>query len=448
MSQDNAPWQRYPQAESLIINWLNVAQEENEAIRNMAGRMADETSTRLFDWVDHLQIKDKSADKELRKAGFEIEEIESPGTVYTHPAAMLPRIVINSEDSVSLGVAIKAENLQEFMLMNGLTGPVMGTPFSGYRSTVIHTEGPVAFYAVERRGTRTLVPLSGGAGETSAYIEAVESWSARPRDLGDEDEAMEHAVEIAEHMCELVGCNLAAHIVLQVERQYWQNRNTAGSIQKMRQDRLGLGWANQDHHTFRSSRHYFPRLVQLFETLGFHCREQFYAGEEAGWGAQVMENPVSGHVLFLDLDLAPDELEIDFAHQPLQERDFLGTVGLWCGLHGDSILQAGMHHLEAQFDFQKLVADLQAYGIETMNPFSDFSYLKQAFTRGERWSVSDSKVHRLQERGLIDDEQAAKFLREGAVGSHLENLQRAEGFKGFNQSNVSKIIRETDPRRA
>ena len=448
MSQDNAQWQRYPKAESLIANWLNIAHEENQAIRNISDRMADETSTRLFDWVDHLQVKDDSADKELRQAGFEVEDVESPGTVYTHPGAMLPRVVINSQESVSLGVVIKAESLQAFMLMNGLTGPILGTPFNGYRSTAIHTEGPVAFYAVERRGTRTLLAPSGGTGEPSAYIKAVEIWSARPRDLGDEDQAMERAIEIAEHMCEVVGCNMAAHIVLQVERQYWQNRNTAGSIQKMRQDRLGLGWANQDHHTFRSSRHHFPRLVQLFETLGFHCREQFYAGEEAGWGAQVMENSVSGHVLFLDLDLAPDELEIDFAHQPLPQRDFLGTVGLWCGLHGDSILQAGMHHLEAQFDFKKLVKDLQTYGIETMDPFSDFSYLKQAFTRGERWPVRESRVQRLQERGLIDDEQAAKFLREGAVGSHLENLQRAEGFKGFNQSNVSKIIRETDPRRA
>jgi len=32
-------------------------------------------------------------------------------------------------------------------------------------------------------------------------------------------------------------------------------------------------------------------------------------------------------------------------------------------------------------------------------------------------------------------------------GSHLENLQRKGGFKGFNQHAVSVIIAETDPRR-
>ena len=44
-------------------------------------------------------------------------------------------------------------------------------------------------------------------------------------------------------------------------------------------------------------------------------------------------------------------------------------------------------------------------------------------------------------------EQAIAFRTEGALGSHLENLERREGFKGFNQRGVSHIIVGTDPRR-
>jgi glycolate oxidase len=33
-----------------------------------------------------------------------------------------------------------------------------------------------------------------------------------------------------------------------------------------------------------------------------------------------------------------------------------------------------------------------------------------------------------------------------AIGSHMENLQRKQGFKGFNQDSVTVIIKETDPR--
>jgi hypothetical protein len=81
-----------------------------------------------------------------------------------------------------------------------------------------------------------------------------------------------------------------------------------------------------------------------------------------------------------------------------------------------------------------------------MKPFSDFPFLKQAFTEGERWAVRPERAERLLQAGLIDEMQFKKFVAEGAIGSHLENLQRKGGFKGFNQSSVSAIIRETDPR--
>jgi len=139
----------------------------------------------------------------------------------------------------------------------------------------------------------------------------------------------------------------------------------------------------------------------LFEILGFHCRERFYAGKEAGWGAQIMGNSRCRLVLFLDVDLAPEEIDIDFAHHELHELDSLGTVGLWCALHGDSILKAGMHHLEAQFMFDELKEDLLKLGIRMMDPFSNFPYLRQAFTAGEIWSVDPAKVQELLQKGLL-----------------------------------------------
>ena len=39
-----------------------------------------------------------------------------------------------------------------------------------------------------------------------------------------------------------------------------------------------------------------------------------------------------------------------------------------------------------------------------------------------------------------------EFRRDGALGSHLEILQRDEGYKGFNRSGINDIIRDTDPR--
>jgi hypothetical protein len=284
---------------------------------------------------------------------------------------------------------------------------------------------------------------------TRDALAARELWQARRRHFSDDAEGFDVAEAVLGEVLERAGStDLACHLVFEVERDYWETRNTAARVQKRRQDRLGLGWANHDHHTFRCSRRFFPRVIGIFERLGFSLRESFHAGQDAGWGAQVLEHPTTGIVIFADLDLAPEEAEDDFARKALPDLPRPNTVGLWVGLHGESLLDAGMHHLEAQFDFDALrIALQQEAGIETMKPFSDFPFLRQAFTRGERWPVQPHRVNRLRDLGWIDEEQHVRFLAEGAIGSHLENLQRREGFKGFNQQAVSAIIAETDPRR-
>jgi hypothetical protein len=82
-----------------------------------------------------------------------------------------------------------------------------------------------------------------------------------------------------------------------------------------------------------------------------------------------------------------------------------------------------------------------------MAPFTDFPFLRQAFTRGEMWPVDPKRIDRLVAQGRITSEQADHFRREGALGSHLEILERNDGYKGFNQTGVSDIISRTDPRR-
>ena len=136
-------------------------------------------------------------------------------------------------------------------------------------------------------------------------------------------------------------------------------------------------------------------MIGMFTRLGFTLRERFHAGEHAGWGAQIVEHPVTGIVIFADLDLAPEEATADFAHVSLPDLPSPGTVGLWVALHGESILEAGMHHLEAQFDFDALRDGLKRdAGIETMPPFSNFPFLRQAFTAGERWPVAKHRADR------------------------------------------------------
>jgi hypothetical protein len=452
-------WKRYPKTEAFIANQVARALAGNSFVAELAERMKRETSTRFGDWVDHLVLSGQaSLEHELRELGYSREGGHGAlgADVFAHQGGMFPRIVVVARSGPDVReVAIKVESIADFSRAHDLGLDIVGYPLGPYRHATVPGE-VTALGVVERRGYVGFEPFPGELARLGRMaphaardaMAAKDLWVGRRRRFPDDAEGFDATERTLARVIDLAGSrDLACHLIFEAEREYWQSRNRAARVQKARQDRLGLGWANHDHHTFRCSRQFFPRVIGIFETLGFQIRERFHAGHHAGWGAQIVDHPTSGIVIFADLDLAPEEATQDFAHEALPELDRPNTVGLWVGLHGESILEAGMHHLEAQFDFDGLRADLKTEAeIETMKPFSDFPFLRQAFTAGERWAVEPHRANRLLGRGWIDAEQHSRFLAEGAIGSHLENLQRQEGYKGFNQQAVSAIIAATDPR--
>ncbi|QDV37079.1 hypothetical protein [Tautonia plasticadhaerens] len=457
-------WQRWPETEAFLAERVRSALEHNPFAADLARRMAAETSTRIIDWVDHLVLAERPGlVEELGGLGYAVADdaygVSEPS--FRHPGGQFPAVAVARRPGGGpevAAMALKVESIAAFSGANDLGLEPVGYPMGPYRFAKVEVAGAgTALLVVERRGYLGFEPFPSSwarLGRMAPHaardaMAARELWQGRRRRFGEDEEGFDAVDAVLARVIERAGStDLACHLVFEVERDYWESRNAAATVQKRRQDRLGLGWANHDHHTFRCSRQFFPRTIGIFERLGFTLRESFHAGKEAGWGAQVLEHPTTGIVIFADLDLAPEEAEDDFAHGFLPGLDRPNTVGLWVGLHGESLLDAGMHHLEAQFDFDALGDDLRAEAdIETMAPFSDFPFLRQAFTRGERWPVPVHRADRLLRFGWIDAAQHAKFLAEGAIGSHLENLQRGEGFKGFNQKAVSAIIAETDPRR-
>jgi hypothetical protein len=445
----NFDWPLAYEGEKFIRTRLDEFLANNSFAGRLAARMRDETGTDFFEWVDHLVLSpdDETA---LVKAGFVHDKnVETPRreVVLEHPHATLPRVLLRHGKANPGVVAIKPEFVADFIAANHLSAEPEGGPRSRYRRVVVSVENGAQLEAVERRAYRGFVPAKLKKGEIEAILKAAELFNTRPRYAKTDAEGFGVAKKILSKALKLVGRDVACQLFFEAERAYWERRNRAARFQKFRQDTLGLGWGNHDHHTFRCSREHFADLIRFLITLGFQKRERYYAGAEAGWGAQISEQPVTGIVVFADVDLMPEETSIDFSVKKLPPAPRLGTVGLWTGLHGDSFLQAGMHHLEARFDFASLRDQLQSNGLNLMKPFSDFEFLRQAFTEGDRWPVNPERVERLAAAGLITPEQREKFLREGAIGSHLENLQRHGGFKGFNQKSVSAVISATDPRK-
>jgi hypothetical protein len=443
-------WPLANEAEALLREKISDFLTRNSFAHRLAERMRDETGTDIFEWTDHLVLP-PSDEKPLRSAGFERDDsAETPDgeAVFEHPRATLPRVLLRPGQKQNPSVlALRPEFIAEFMAANNVSGEPEGEPASRFRRIVVAEESGTSLEAVERRCYRGFVPAPLKSGEAQAILKARELWQTRRRVFATDAEGVREANRILDRTMKLVGRDLACQFFFEAERAYWANRNRAGRIQKRRQDQLGLGWGNHDHHTFRCSREHFVDLIEFLLKLGFEKRERYYAGAEAGWGAQISEQSVTGIVVFADVDLMPEETQIDFSTNKLPAAPRLGTVGLWVGLHGESFLEAGMHHLEARFDFDLLRDQLKEQGVITMKPFSDFGFLRQAFTEGERWPVRRERIERLLTVKLITREQAEQFGKEGALGSHLENLQRHGGFKGFNQKSVSVVITATDPRK-
>jgi hypothetical protein len=439
-------WTPQPQAErfirSIVAEFLGRCPGSN----TLAKRMKHETGTRFYDWVETIFLPDSdSVRATLAEVGYAhyCDRAGEHADIFAQAHGMFPRIVLHDEPQTA--IHLKVTSVADCAAALGVHAKIEGEPLAPYRRVRIFHGETTQLWAAERWGwTGYDVPPPSPAQEIAA-AKVLETLKLRRRNFQNPDEGFDHAIKLIESSP--LNIDHTCAIFFEAERDFWQRRNRAAQVQKARQDRLGLGWGNHDHHTYRSSRKHFQRLVQVWERLGFECRERFYAGKEAGWGAQVMEQPHTGIITFNDVDLSPEELMGDFSHEGLLPREKLGTVGLWCALHGEAFLEAGMHHLEAQFDFESLRHQLDEAGVKTMKPFTNFSYLRQAFTEGERWPVREERIERLLRAGQITPAQADDFHQHGAIGSHLENLERNEGFKGFNQTGVSEIIAATDPRK-
>ena len=438
------PWPRCPEAAEFFTALFRAFAAHNPAIAAMADRFVARAGVPLTNLIDHWAVpRTHSLDADLSAIGLRATQTEDGDTFWAHPAARLPRVRVEDADSVRLAIAV--ENISQFAECSGL--PMLGRhgdPDSGYEEVRYpQVNGELA--VVARRGYLGFRPGRCTAADERLLKRVREALRARSRD-GNGVQCAERTAALVRSLAEELDRNRLADEFFAAERDHYMHSNRAARWQYQQQQELGIGWANHDHHTYRSSRAGFQPLIKLWLLLGFEAREKFYAGAEAGWGAQILEHPVSRVVLFCDVDMAPDEIDIDFSSTSLPELPDLGTIGLWCGLHTESIGIAGLHHLEAEFDFARVRDQLEAAGFRVMPPFTDLPMLKQAFTQAEVWHVSAERAAALCDRRLITAEQRDRFVTNGAPGSHLEILQRWEGFKGFNKTGIDSIIRYTDAR--
>lgn len=436
------PWPRCPEAAAYFQQLFADFAEKNPLVQQLATRFAEEAGVDILALVDHWILPPADGlTGHWEALGLVKTTLPEGDEVWEHPAARLPRLRVRTKRTTPV-LALGVESVEDFVQKNDLAlDSCHGDPDAGYRCA--HLTLPQGeLMPIVRSGYRGFAPQEVPAGLTEARTD----FSLRLRSEDELATIADASERFVRHQ-KTLGRGRAVEEFFAAERTYYLARNAAARWQYARQQAIGIGWANHDHHTYRCSRTAFPALIQLFVQMGFVCRERFYAGAEAGWGAQVLEHPESRVVIFADVDIAPEELDLDFPNITFASRETLGTIGLWCALHGSSIALAGMHHIECEFLCQKVKDDANAAGYPVMAPFTDLPMLWQAFTVGEPWRVPEERLAPLVAAGHLTHEQAEKFATVGALGSHLEILQRWDGFKGFNKTAVSSIIRDTDARK-
>jgi hypothetical protein len=431
-------WQPKPEAEAVLAAMLADGLADNPAAQAFAARLLTNTAIRLRDIIDHIELADRTEIERFERAGW----LAEADGIRRNRDGMFPPIVTGQKRVVWLRV----EHVERFLAAQAASAVIEGRPENPLRRALALPGAATSFGVVERNGHGGFdVPEVSDAQLRLARIHG-NAFRVRRREFDTVEAGLAHTEALVDAAVADLGPHWACDLWLKAERAFWVGRCASGRFQQERQHAAGVGWCNIDHHTYDSSRRHFRYTIRILEKLGYELREMLYAGELAGWGSQVLEQPVIGSTIFADVDLAPEELTIDFAHEVLPDLDRHRRAGLLSELLGESILEAGLNHVAGLYDQTALRAQLTATGVSFMTPFSDFDHLYQELTCGDLAPVDPRRVDALEAAGHIGSDEAEKLRLEGSIVTHLENIERNDGYKGFNREGIDGVLRKLDPR--
>ncbi len=290
-------WKTQPAAARWVTRTIASLTARNPVFETLADKLREVTGTRLVDWVDHFALSDEDSlglIGELADIGY-MHQGQADKNIWRHPAGLFPPVIVNGGRT---RLAIRCESVDSCILalapMLGFDGVdsnrVIGPRGGMFRHIAIDERVEAALWLVERHGYDGFGMMATSSDSIGAAAGYREAFRQRQRSFPEFAAGFRNASELFAKASEEIGTDWACDLFFAAEREYWQKRNRAGAVQYERQNRLGLGWANHDHHTYRSSRAAFPQLIATLEQMGFHCRERFYAGREAGWARRSSSN--------------------------------------------------------------------------------------------------------------------------------------------------------------
>ncbi len=248
-------WEPQPAADRFARQQVDEFLRRNPFAADLARRMRDETGTRFFDWVESVRVS-ASLRGDVLAAGFVPTESDVPD-VFTHPGGMFPTFLL-LPDSGRQVVSIRVESIADFATACRLPLLTEDNPLSPYRRMRVSMGDGTELWAVERHGYCGFRKYDTSDSYKIKQLHYLERFRARRREFSDDTEGFAQTHQFLGQAISDLGRDVTCELFFYAEREYWQSRNHAAQVQKVRQDRLGLGWANHDHHTYRSSRRTLP----------------------------------------------------------------------------------------------------------------------------------------------------------------------------------------------
>ena len=408
----HASQQQQASAEAFLHSLLLECIRNNSQIAHLERDIEYNTHTTLLDWVDHFLLSNSHVMvQKLEEHGFVSRMSTQEYTIYSHACyPALPRVVLHRGIiHVQGGVAICVDSIAHFLMARGTTLEIEGDVLAAYRRCRFSVENEVYLWIIERRGVQAIdiKPLSDK--QLRNMLHWREMWMTRMRIMDDDISVVRHAIFLVEKMVHTLGESVAAWIVIDSERAYWQRQHRAALQQKQHHDALGLGWGRHQGCIFRSSRCYFPLVIRLFERLGFVEYATQY-DSETGVGKVLMAQEQAVLSCVLEVDLSPHEAEQSFTRCRLPKCNAIGVIDLWCAVHGESLGKGGVHHIAMNFVYD------EGEQRPVLREGDGASFIEGELIEGETRPVTSEELAGLIKQGKITMEQGQRLL----THPHLE----------------------------
>jgi hypothetical protein len=378
-----------------------------------AGRFADRLLTlcgiRLHDILDHIALPH---DPEMGARGWRIDE----DSVWRAPHGLLPPIV----ESSRFAIALRVECVEKFLAATGIEARIEGEAHGPYRSARVFEGRGVSFVVVERRGFSEFSPPPVGSRKIRRARIHQQVFRTRRRQFQNAARGLAHIYRLAEAAAADLGPSWAGALFLRAEREYWLTRCASALRQHQRQVEAGVGWCAVEHHAYACSREHFNDTIQVLCTLGHRRGEIVRAGNGAQWGVQVLDASATAIAPYtmVSLDLAPGEGPEGIGRGMLSPLTWHGPPGLWSALHGESILDAGLHCVSAVCD------EGARSGLATSSLERGALPTEASVAENEPRPVDPRRVELLERDGYISREQAEFYRLCGAAGAHFQPTSR------------------------